>query len=149
MYLKFIVVQLLSHIWLFATPWTAAGQAFLSFFVSWGLLKFMSIESVVPSPSHLLPLPLFAFSLSQHRSLFQWISSSIRWLKHWRFNFNISPPNEYLELISFRIDWFDLFAVQGTLKSLLQHHNSEASILGAQPSLWSNSHIQTWQLEKP
>ena len=78
-------------------------------------------------PSHLLSSPSPAFSLSQHQGLFQWVSSSIRWLKYWSFSFSISPSNEYSGLISFRIDWLDL-AVQGTLKSL-QNHNSKASIL--------------------
>ena len=73
----------------------------------------------------------------------------IRWPKYWSFSFNISPSNEYSGLISFRVDWLDHLAVQGTLKSLLQHHSSKASILLAQLSLWSNFHINTWQLEKP
>ena len=81
-------------------------------------------------PSHPLSSPsLPAFNLSQHHGLFQWVSSCIRWPKYWSFSFSISPSNEYSGLISFRIDWFDLFAVQGTLKSLLQQHNSKASIL--------------------
>ena len=73
----------------------------------------------------------------------------IRWPKYWSFSFSISPSNEYSGLISFRIDWLDLLAVQGTLKSLLQHYISKASIFGTQPSFWSNSHIHTWLLEKP
>ena len=80
-------------------------------------------------PSHPLPPPSpFAFSLSQHQDLFQWVSSSHRWPKYWSFSFSISPSNEYSGLISFRIDWFDFLTVQGTLKSLLQHHSSKASI---------------------
>ena len=101
-------------------------------------------------PSHPLPSPSpSAFNLSQQKD---WLSSSesvlcIRWPKYW--SFSISPSNEYSGLISYRIDWFDLLAVQGTLKSLLQHHNSKASILQPQLSLWSNSHIHTRLLDKP
>ena len=91
-----------------------------------------------------------AFNLSQHQGLFNWVSSSHQVAKkYWSFSFNISPSNEYSVPISFRIDWLDLLAVQGTLKSLLQQHSSKASILSAQLSLWSNSHIHTWLLEKP
>ena len=100
-------------------------------------------------PSHPLSSPSLAFSLSQHQGLFQWVSFCIRWPKYWRFRFSISPSNEYSGLISFRIDWLDLLTVQGTLKSLLQHHSSKASILQRSASLWSNSHIHTWLLEKP
>ena len=94
------------------------------------LLKLMSIESVMPS-NHLIlchPLSPFAFSLSQHQGLFKWAGSSHRWPKYWRFSFSISPSNEHSGLISFRMNWFDLLAVQGTLKGLLQHHSSKASI---------------------
>ena len=97
-------------------------------------------------PSHLLSSPSPAFSLSQHQDFSQWVSSS-----HWvvlDFSFSISLSNEYSGLISFRNDWFDLPAVQGTLKSLLQHHNLKHLFFSAQPSLWSNSHIHTWLLEK-
>ena len=81
-------------------------------------------------PSHPLPSPSpHAFNLSQHRGLFQWVSLRIRWPKYWSFSFSISPSNEYSELLSFRIDWLDFLADQGTLKSVLQHHNSKASIL--------------------
>ena len=114
-------VQSLSHVRLFATPWTAAHQASLSITNSWSLPRLISIESVMPS-NHLIlsSSPPPAFSLSQH--LFQWIFSSesalcIRWPKYWSFSFSISPSNEYSGLISFRIDWFDL-AVQRTLKNL-------------------------------
>ena len=87
----------------------------------------MSIESVMPS-NHLIPSPP-AFNLSQPQGLFKWVSSCIRWPKYWSFSINISPSNEHPGLISFRLDWLDLLAVQGTLKSLLQHHSSKASIL--------------------
>ena len=112
------------------------------------LLKLMSIKSVMPSkPSHPLPSPSPpALNLSQHQDLFQWVSSSHLVAKVLSFSFNLSPSNEYSGLISFRIDWFDLLAVQGTLKNLLQHHSSKASIF-QRSVLWSNSHIQTWLWE--
>ena len=98
------------------------NRASLSIKNSWGLLKFMSIKSVMsPSPP--------AFNLSQHQGLSNESILPIRWPKYWSFSFSISPSNEYSGLISFKIDWFDLFAVQGILKSLLQHHSSKASIL--------------------
>ena len=126
-------VQSLSHVQLFATPWTAASQASLSITNSQSLLKLMSIESVMPSNHLVLCRPLL---------LLPSIFPNIRWPKHWSFSFSISPSNEQSGLISFTIDWFDLLAVQGTLKSLLQHHSSKASILQhSQLSLWSNSHI--------
>ena len=112
-------------------PWTAALQASLSFTISWSLPKLMTIELVMPS-SHLilchplLPLPPILLSI---RVFSNESTLSIRWPKHWTFSFSISPSNEYSGLISFRIDLFGLFAVQGTLKSLLQHHSSKASIL--------------------
>ena len=119
------VVQLLICVWLFATPWSAAHQASLSFTISLSLLTLMSIELVMPS-NHLIlccspPPPAFYF--------FWHLSLCIRWPKYWSFSFSISPSNEYSGLISFRIDWFALLAVQGTLKSLLQHHSSKAWIL--------------------
>ena len=124
------------------TPWTATHQASLSFTISWSLLKLMFTESVISS-NHLilchprLLLPSFLPSI--------WVFSSestlyIRWPMFW--SFSISPSNEYSGLISFRVDWFDLLAVQGTLKSLIQHHSLKASVFGAQP-LWSNTHIHT------
>ena len=125
-----VFVQLLSCVQLFVTPWTAACQASLSFTISWSLLKFMSIESVMPS-NHLIsccPLLLLP-SIFPSITVFSSDSSlHIRWPKYWNFSFRISPSNEYSELISFRIDWFDHFAVQGTLKSLLQDYNLKASI---------------------
>ena len=115
----------------FATPWTAALQASLSIANSQSLFKLMIIESVMPS-NHLRSLSypsLPAFNLSQHQGLFKRVTSCIRWPKYWSFSFNISPSNEPPGLISLRMDWLDLLAVQGTLKSLLQHHSSKASIL--------------------
>ena len=102
-------------------------------------------------PSHPLSSPSSpAFNLPQHKGLiFNESALRIRWPKHWSFSFSISPSNEYSGLISFTTDRFDLLAVQGTLKSLLQHHSTKTSTFGAQPSYWSSSHIHTWLLEKP
>ena len=114
-----------------ATPWTAAHQAFLSITNSWSFLKLMSIEWVMPS-NHLIHChPLF-LPPSIFPNIRVFCSESvfhIRWPKYWGFSFSISPSNEYSGLISFRMDWLDLLAVRGTLKSLLQHHSSKASIL--------------------
>ena len=126
-----IVVQWLSRVPLFVTPWTAAHQASLPFTIFWSLLKLMSIESVILS-NHLTlchPLLLLPSILPSIRVFFNESALHIRWPKYWSFSFSISPSNEYSGLISFRIDWLDLLAVQGTLKSLLQQHSSEASIL--------------------
>ena len=121
--------QLLGRVWLFALPWTAACQASLSFTISQSFLKLMSIESVIPSNHLILCHPLLLLA-----SIFLsiWVFSSesalcIRWPNYW--SFSISPSSEYSGLISFRIDWFDTFAVKGTVLSLLQHHVSKASIL--------------------
>ena len=127
----FSSIQLLSHVRLFATPWTAARQASLSITNSWSLLKLMSIESVMPS-NHLIlsqPLLLLPSIFPSIRVLSNESVLHIRWQKYWSFSLNISPSNEYSGLISFRMDWLDLPAVQGTLKSLFQHHSSKASIL--------------------
>ena len=116
---------------LFVTPRTAAHQASLSFTISWSLHKLMSIESVMPS-NHLIlchPLLLLPSILSSIRVFSSEYILYIRWPKYWSFNYSISPSNEYSGLISFRIDWFHLLAVQGTLKSLLQHQSLKASIL--------------------
>ena len=115
----------------FSTPWSAACQASLSFTVSRSLLKLMSIESVVQSKHLILfrPLPLLPSVFPSIRVLANESVLHTRWLKYWRFSFSISPANEFSGLISFRIDWFDLRAVQGTLKSLLQHHSLKALIL--------------------
>ena len=128
---QFSSVQLLSHVRLFATPWTAARQASLSITDSWSLLTLMSIELVMPS-NHLIlchPILLLSAILSSIRVFPNESILHIRWSKFWSFSFNISPANEYSGLISFRMDWLDLLAVQGTLKSLLQHHSSKASII--------------------
>ena len=124
-------VQLLSHVRLFATPWITARQASLSITSSRSSLKLASIESVMPSSHLILCRPLFLLpSIFPSIRVFSKESAlCIRWTKNWSFSFSISPSNEYLELISFRMDWFDILAVQRTLKSLLQHHNSKASIL--------------------
>ena len=124
-------VQSLSCVRLFATPWTAARQTSLSIINSWSLLKLMSIESVMPSNHLIFCYPLL-FLPSIFPSIRVFSNESvlhIRWPKYWSFSFSISPSNEYLWLISFRMDWLDLLAVRGTLKSLLQHRNSKASIL--------------------
>ena len=124
-------VQLLSRVWLFVTPWTAARQASLFITNSWSLLKLMSIESVISSNHLTLCCPLL-FLPSVFPSIRVFSNESalrMRWPKYWSFSFNISPSNEYSGLISFRMDWFDLLAVQGTPKSLLQHYSSKASIL--------------------
>ena len=118
-----VASQLLSSVRLFAIPWTAACQASLSFSISQNLLKFMSIESVVPT-SHLIlrcPLLLLPSIFPSIRFLSSELAVCIRWPKYWSFSFSISPYKEYSGLVSCRIDWFDLLAVQGTLKSLLQH----------------------------
>ena len=127
----FVVVQLLSRVQLFGTPWTSTCRASVSSPISQSLLKLMSIGSVMPS-NHLV----LCRSLLLLPSIFPRIKTfsnesliCIRWPKYWSFSFSISPFSEYSGLISFRIDWFDLLVVQGTLKSLLQHHSSEASVL--------------------
>ena len=126
-----VVVQSLSRVQLFATPRTAACQASLSSAISWSLLKSMSIESVMPSNQLILyrPLLLLPSIFPGIRVISNESVLCIRWPKYWSFSFNISPSSKYPGLISFRMDWFDVLAVQGTLKSLLQHHNSKASIL--------------------
>ena len=128
---QFSSFQSLSHIQLFATPWTAAHQASLSIANSQNLLKLMSIELVMPSNHLILCHPLFLLPLifPSIRVLTNESSLRIRWPKYWSLSFNISPSNEHSRLISFKMDWVDLLAVQGTLKSLLQHHSSNASIL--------------------
>ena len=131
MYNRNLFLQLVSCVWLFATPWTTARQAPLSFMISLSLLKLKFIESVMLPKNvtlccHLLILP----SIFPNIRVFSNESSlRIRWPKYWSFSFGISSSNEYSGFISFRIDWFDLLAVQRTLKSLLQHHNLKISIL--------------------
>ena len=126
-----IVVQLLDHVQLSVTPWIAASQVSLSFTISQSLLRLMSIESMMPSnhlvlccPLLLLPSIFPSFRVFPNESILH-----IRWPKYWSFSLSISPSNEYSGLISLRIDSVDLLAVQGTLKSLLQHHSSKASVL--------------------
>ena len=120
-----------NHVRLFATPWTTACQASLSITNSWSLSKLMSIESVMPS-NHLIlchPLLLLPSIFPSIRVFSNESTLHIRWTKYWSFSFNISPSNEYSGLLSFRMDWLDLLALQGTLKSLLQHHSSKASMI--------------------
>ena len=121
-----VVVQSLSQVWLFAAPWFATLQASLSFtraFSNSCPLSWWCHTAILSSV-----IPFFSWlTLSQHQGLFSWVALHIRWSKHWSFRFSISPSNENSRLISFRIDWFDLLAVQGTLKSL-QHHSSKAYI---------------------
>ena len=147
-------VHLLSHVHCFATPWSAAQQDSLSITNFWSLLKLMSIELVMPSnhliiccPILLLPSILPSIKVFSNESVLH-----IRWPKYWSFSFSISPSKEYSGLISFRMDWLDLLAVQGTLTSPLQQHSLKASVLrcsaffmgfcglwfGAQPSLWAS-----------
>ena len=128
---QFNSVQLFSRVQLFATPWTAAHQASMSITNFQDLLELMSIESVMPS-NHLIlchPLLLPPSIFPSIRVFSNESVLCIRWPKYWSFSINISPSNEYSGLISFRMDWSDLLAVQGTLKSLLQHHSSKASVL--------------------
>ena len=128
-HLQFSLVQSLSCVRLFATPWTAARQASLSIANSWSLLKLMSVGSVIPS-NHLIHCHPLLFPPSIFASIRVFSNESalhIRWPKYW--SFSISPSNEYSGLISFKMDWLDILAVQGTLKSLLQHRSSKASIL--------------------
>ena len=124
-------VQLLSHVRLFANPWTAARQASLSITNSQSLLKLMPIESVMPSSHHILcrPLLLLPPIPPSIRVFFKESTLPMRWPNYWSLSFSISPSNEHPGLISFRMDWLDLLAVPGTAKSLLQHHSSKASIL--------------------
>ena len=127
----FSSVQSLSRVQLFATLWITACQDSLSITNSWSLFKLKSIESVMPSSHLILCRPLFLLPpIPPSIRVFSSESTlRIRWPKYWSFNFNISPSNEHPGLISFRMDWLDLLAIQGTLKSLLQHHSSKASIL--------------------
>ena len=148
--IQFSSVQLLSRVWLFATPWITARQASVSITNSWILLKLMSIESVMPS-NHLIlcrPLLLLPPIPPSIRAFSSESTLRMRWPKYWSFSFSISPSNEHPGLISFRMDCLDLLAVRGTLKSLLQHHSSKYQVFGAQLSSQSNSHIHTWPLEK-
>ena len=127
--LLIIIVQSLSHVRLFVTPWTAACQASLSFTISWSLLRVMSIESMM-AYNHLIlccSLLLLPAIFPSIRVFFNESVLPIRWPKYWSFSFSISPSNEYTGLISFRMDWFDILAVQWTLRSL-QHHSLKAFV---------------------
>ena len=126
-----VVVQSRSRVHLFATPWTAAHQASLSLIISQNLPKFMSIASVIPSRHLILwcPLLLLPSIFPSIRDFSNELAVYIRWPKYWSFSFSISACGEYSGLISLKIDWSDLLAVQGSLRSLLQHHNLKASIL--------------------
>ena len=138
-----------SRVRLFATPWIAVCQASLSITNSQSSPKPMSIESVMPSKHLIFCHPLLLPSIFPSiRDFSNESALCIRWPKYWSFSFNISLSNEHPGLISYRMDWLDLLAVQGTCKSLLQHHSSKASIFGAQLSLYSNSHIHTWPTGK-
>ena len=133
------------------TQWIAAHKASLSITNSRSSLKLTSIESVMPS-SHLIlchPLLLLPAIPPSIRVFSNESTLRIRWPKYWSFSFSIIASNEHPGLISFRMDWLDLLAVQGTLKSLLQHHSSKHQFFGTQLSSQSNSHIPTWLLEKP
>ena len=135
------------------TPWTAAHQASLFFTISQSLLTLISIESVMPS-NHLIlcyPLLLLPSIFPSIRVFSNESALHIKWPKYWSFSFSISPSNEYSRLISFRMDWLDLLAVQGTLKSLLQHHNWKASVLqcsaffiGTKNKRWAFSYSCFW-----
>ena len=144
-FLKFSSVQSLSHVQLFATTWTAANHVSLSITNSWSLLKLMSIKSVRP-PNYLIlcrPLLLLPSIFPSIRVFSNESVLCIRWPKFWRFSVSISPSNEYSGPISFRMDWLDLLAVQGILKSLLQYCSSKAPVLQFSAFLWSNSYIHT------
>ena len=150
MIFQFSSVQSLSCVWLFVTPWTTARQASLSITNSQSPPKPMSMESVMPSNHLILCYPLLHLpSIFPSIRVFSNESAlHIRWLKYWNFSF-ISPSNEYPGLISFRMDWLNFLAVQGTLKSLLQHHCSKASILRHSAFFTVQLSHHTWPLEKP
>ena len=145
------VVQLLSRVRLFATPWITARQASLSINNSQSSPKLISIKSVMPSSHFILCHPLLLLSpIPPSIRVFSSESTlHMRWPKYWSFSFSIIPSKEYPGLISFRMDWLDLLAVQGTLKNLLQTTVQKHQFFGAQLSSQSNSHIHTWPQEKP
>ena len=137
------VVQSLSRVQLFATPWTDCsmpGFPVLQYPLEFAQTHVHWVSDAIQR-SHPLSPHSPDLNLSQREDLFQWVGSSHRWPKYWSFNFSISPYNEYSGLISFRIDWFGLLAVQGSLKSLLQHPSWKHQFFGAQHSSWSNSHL--------
>ena len=146
-----VVFQLLSHVWLFVTPWTAARQTSLSFTISWSLLKFMAIESAMPS-SHLIlccyllllpPIPPSIRVFSNESTL------HMRWPKYGSFSFSFSPSNEHPGLISFRMDWLISLQSKGFSRVFSNTTVQKPQFFGAQLSSQSNSHIHTWLLEKP
>ena len=140
-----VVVQSLSCVQLFETPWTAACQASLSFTISWSLLKLVPIESMIPS-NHLVcchPILLLPSVFPSIQVISNVSALHILWPKFWTFSFSISPSNEYSGLISLRTDWFDLLAVQGTLQSLLEHQIQKHQFFSTHVALWSNCHIHT------
>ena len=147
----FSSVESLSCVRLFATPWITARQASLSITNSQSSLRLTSIKSVMPS-SHLIlcpPLLLLPLIPPSIRVFSNELTLLIRWPNYWSFSFSISPSNEYSGLISFRIDWLDLLTVQGTLKSLIHTTVQKHQFFSAQLYSQSNSHIHTWQVEKP
>ena len=148
---QFSLVQLLSHVRLFATPWTTARQTSLSITNSQSLPKLMSTELVMPSNQLILchPLLLLPSIFPSIRVFSKESVLRIRWPKYWSFSFSISPSNEYSGLISFRIDSFDPLEVQETLRVFFNTTVQKHQFFGTQFSLWSNSHIQRWLLEKP
>ena len=146
-----ISVQLLSCVWLFVTPGTAALQASLSIISSWSLLKLMSLKSVMPSKHLILCHSLFLFpSIFPSIRIFSNEKAfCIRWPEYWNFSFSISPSSECSGLIFFRIDWFDLLVVQGLSRVFFNTTVQKHQFFGAQLSLWSNFRVHTWLLEKP
>ena len=149
---RFSSVQSLSHVWLFTIPWIAARQASLTITNSWSSPRLTSIESVMPS-SHLIlchPLLLLPPIPPSIRVFANESALRIRWPKYWSFSFSIIASKEIPGLISFRMDWLDLLAVQGTLQGVFSNTTVQKhQFFGAQPSSQSNSHIHTWQQEKP
>ena len=148
-WLFYMLVQSLSPVWLFVTPWTAARQASLSITKSWSSLRLMSIESVMPS-SHLIlchPLLLLPPIPPSIRVFSNESTLHMRWPKYWSFSFSISPSNEYSGLISFKIVWLDLLASKGLSRVFSNTTVQKHQFFGTKPSLWSNSHIITWLLE--
>ena len=127
----FVVVQSLSCVWLFVTPWTPALQTSLSFTISQSLLRLVSTESMIPSNRLIIShsLLLLPSVFPRIKVFSDELSLRISWPKYWNFSFSIRPSNEYSGLISIRVDWLDVLAIQGTLKSLLQHHSLKASVL--------------------
>ena len=148
--LVFQFISVAPNVWLFETPWTAACQAFLSITNSWSLLKLMSIKSVMPSNHLILYCPLLLLtSIFPRTGVFSNKSVlSIKWPKYWRFSFNNSPSNEYSWLISFKIGWISLRS-KGLSTVFFNTIIEKHQFFGTQLSLWSNSHIHTWLLEKP